>query len=63
MSRKWYYRCRTNPKGPLLELNQAWEAKEMKRHPDYDEVDEFGLPVIDEDDLDTAEKQVIPFTR
>jgi len=42
----FYFRCRTNPGAPLLVLETEWEAKEMKKHPDYDQVDEDGLPVV-----------------
>lgn len=46
---KFYFRCRTNPTAPLLVLNTEWEAREMRTNPDYDRVDEDGLPVVDED--------------
>ena len=58
---KHYYRCRSNPTAPLLVLDTEWEAKEMRGHREYDEVDEDGLPVVVEDD--TEEKNFIPFTR
>ena len=46
---KYYFRCRTNPTAPLLVLTTDWEAREMRTNPDYDRVDEDGLPVVDED--------------
>ena len=45
---QFYFRCRSNPKGPLVVLNSKWEADEMKNHPDYDQVDEDGIPVVPE---------------
>lgn len=54
---KRYFRCCTNPNGPLLILDTDWEADEMKTNPDYDEVDESGLPVV----VDNSEAQLIPF--
>jgi hypothetical protein len=43
---KAYFRCNTNPAAPLLVLDAEWEFAEQRRHPDYDEVDEDGLPVL-----------------
>lgn len=51
-----YFRCITNPKGPLLKL-LPWEAKEMATHPDYERVDEFGEVIETYDDLEGT----IPF--
>lgn len=50
---KWYYfRCKSNPiNGPLLKL-LAGEAREMKNHPDYERVDEFGEIIPVEDEMD-----------
>lgn len=45
---KFYFRCRSNPRAPLVELDSRWEAEEMKSHPDYDQVDEDGIPMIPE---------------
>lgn len=41
-----YFKCTTNPRAPLLTL-EAWEAEEMKSHPDYVEVDDQGDLVLD----------------
>lgn len=46
----YYFRCLSNPSGPVLKL-LGWEAKEMRDHPDYEEVDEFG-EVIQRDDYE-----------
>ena len=46
----FFFRCKSNPNGPLLELKTYWEAKEMKGHPDYERIDEFGDLVVDEED-------------
>jgi len=43
---KFYFQCNTNRKGPLLVLDTEWEAKEMRTNPDYDAVDEDGLPIV-----------------
>jgi hypothetical protein len=56
MSNMLYFRCKSNPTGPLLKL-VAWEAREMKNHPDYERVDEFGEVIEIEDELDGT----IPF--
>lgn len=41
-----YFRCKSNPAAPLLILTTDWEANEMRTNPEYDEVDEDGLPVV-----------------
>jgi hypothetical protein len=51
-----YFRCKTNPNGPLLKLTLS-EAREMENHPDYEQVDEFGEIVETED----AMEGTIPF--
>ena len=43
---KFYFRCSTNPSGPLLVLETKWESDEMRTNPDYDPVDEDGLPIV-----------------
>ena len=58
MSKKFYFQCTSNPQGPLLVLDNYWEAKDMKLHPDYVEVDEDGLPVINTDERD-APTQIV----
>ena len=45
----FFFRCKSNPTAPLLVLNTYWEAKEMRNHPDYERIDEFGELVIDEE--------------
>src|SRR5574337_1579287 len=45
-----FFRCKSNPNGPLLEL-EAWEAREMENHPDYEEVDHLGEVIVLEDEL------------
>jgi len=57
---EFYFRCRTNPTAPLLVLNTDWEAREMRTNPDYDRVDQDGLPVVDADE-DVPVEQSIPF--
>lgn len=56
MTQYQYFRCRTNPTAPLLKL-EAWEARDMKNHPDYERVDETGEVVTSVDELDGT----IPF--
>jgi hypothetical protein len=51
MAEYHYFRCKTNPRAPLLKL-MPWEAREMKTHPDYDRVDEFGEVIAIEDEMD-----------
>lgn len=46
--RFFYFRCISNPNGPLLK-QLGWEAKELREHPDYEEVDEFGEVIERED--------------
>lgn len=47
---KFFFRCKTNPSAPLLELDTFWEAEEMKDHPDYERIDEAGELVVYEED-------------
>jgi hypothetical protein len=47
MSDKFYFRCTTNPTAPLLVLDSAWEAEEMKSHPDYERVTVEGDVIPD----------------
>lgn len=54
----FYFRCKTNPSGPLLVLETVWESLEMKNHPDYERIDEMGEVIVDE--TDNAPTQ-IPF--
>lgn len=58
MAKQYHYKCRSNPNAPLLTLGY-WDAQEMKNHPDYDRVDELGLPIIEED---VEVPQQIPIT-
>jgi len=53
----YFFRCKSNPNAALLKLDQYWEAKEMKGHPDYQRVDEFGDDLVDEED---EAEQTIP---
>jgi hypothetical protein len=57
MSKQYHFRCKSNLKAPLLTLHTAWEAKEMRNHPDYEEIDEFGEIVVHEDEIEGT----IPF--
>ena len=57
MSKPYVFRCRTNPNGPLLTLSTAWEAKEMRNHPDYEQIDEAGEVVQSVDEIEGT----IPF--
>lgn len=43
---KFYFLCNTNPTAPLLVLETDWEAREMRTNPDYDPVDQDGLPIV-----------------
>jgi hypothetical protein len=53
----YYFRCKSNPNGPLLKLLSLKEAKEMQNHPDYERVDELGEVIPIEDELEGT----IPF--
>lgn len=55
-SKKYVYRCKANPSGPLLVLETYYEHVEMANHPDYERIDEFGEVIVDE--KDTAEQQI-----
>jgi hypothetical protein len=57
MSKEYFFRCKSNPTAPLLKINTAWEAKDMRHHPDYEQVDEFGEVVVVEDEIEGT----IPF--
>jgi hypothetical protein len=50
MSKKFYFRCKTNPSAPPLVLDTYWEAQEMRNHPDYERIDEFGETIVEEGD-------------
>lgn len=39
MSKQFFFRCTSNPNAPLSTMNTTWEAKEMRDHPDYEEVE------------------------
>ena len=41
----FYFRCTANPKAAIMPVEFAWEAAELKRHPDYEEVDAEGVTV------------------
>lgn len=47
---KFYFRCKTNPDGPILEVDTVWEMQEMRNHPDYERIDEFGEVVVSEEE-------------
>ena len=49
MATQYFFRCKSNPKAPVLELSTFWEAEEMKNHPDYERVDEFGEVIVSEE--------------
>ena len=57
MSKEYYFRCKSNPKAPLLTLYTAWESKDMRNHPDYEQVDECGEVIVTEDEMEGT----IPF--
>lgn len=57
MSKQYHFRCTSNPTAPLLTLGTAWEAKEMQSHPDYEQVDECGEVIGNEDAIEGT----IPF--
>lgn len=46
----WHFRCKSNPTGPILTVMNFWEAKEMRTHPDYEQIDELGEVVRMEED-------------
>lgn len=52
-----YFRCKSNPRAPLLPLHTNWEAREMQNHPDYEEVDHLGEVIVREDEMEGS----IPF--
>lgn len=52
MARKYYFRCKSNPDGPLLVLETSWEAREMAEHPDYERINELGEVMADEESDD-----------
>jgi hypothetical protein len=56
--KKFYFRCTTNPDGPILVLDTVYEMLEMRSHPDYERIDEFGEVIVSEED--TAEHS-LPF--
>lgn len=56
MANTFFFRCKSNPRAPILKLT-AWEAREMQNHPDYERVDEFGEVVVSFDDTEGT----IPF--
>ena len=56
MSDKFYFLCKSNPRGPLLVLDTYWEAQEMKSHPDYQRVDEKGEPIIDQEEASAPQQ-------
>jgi hypothetical protein len=39
MSKQFFFRCTSNPNAPLLTVGTPWEAKDMRDHPDYEEVE------------------------
>lgn len=57
MTKQYHFRCKSNPNASLLTLDNLWEAKEMRGHPDYEQVDEFGEVVEVEDEIEGT----IPF--
>jgi hypothetical protein len=57
---QYFYRCKTNPTAKLLVLESFWEAKEMRDHPDYERIDEFGEVVIDEELEAAKNEHLIP---
>lgn len=57
MGKQFYFRCTTNPSAKPLILDNAWEAKEMQGHPDYEQIDETGEVIANEDSLEGT----IPF--
>ena len=61
MPEVYYFRCRTNPSAPPLILYTEWEANEMRTNLDYDRVDEDGLPVVVEEEVQSKSEQSIPF--
>lgn len=48
-AKRWYFQCSSNLNAPPMAVDSIWEAKDMRTHPDYFEVDEDGLPVADPD--------------
>jgi hypothetical protein len=57
MSKTYYFRCKSNPSAKPLEISTGWEAKEMRNHPDYEQIDEMGEVIVQEDDMEGT----IPF--
>jgi hypothetical protein len=52
------FKCTANPNGPLFITEQFWEAVDMRKHPDYIEVDEHGDLILNPE---TQAEQRIPF--
>jgi hypothetical protein len=48
--KKFYFRCKTNPNGPILVLDTVYEMLEMRSHPDYERIDEFGEVIVSEEE-------------
>ncbi len=44
----FYFRCTSNRNGPLFVTDEAWEAVDMRRHPDYEELDADGNLLVSE---------------
>lgn len=38
----FYFRCTSNRNGPLFVTEELFEAVDMRRHPDYEELDADG---------------------
>jgi hypothetical protein len=42
---EYWFKCSSNENAPAMKVDSLWEARDMRNHPDYYEVDETGLPV------------------
>ena len=55
----FHFKCRTaKDHAPILTVAALWEAEELRLHPDYDEVDEHGLPVAVKDEDQKKKEQI-----
>lgn len=50
----YWFKCSSNENAPAMRIDSLWEAKDMRNHPDYYEVDETGLPVGNQEEAAPA---------
>ena len=57
MAKQFHFRCTANRSAPILTVNTPWEAKDMRSHPDYEELNELGEVIEQVDEMEGT----IPF--